>query len=622
MANQTAPPLEMEDLKPQLVTDAGGFTTLQYLDQRERTPSQWEKERQAEQVLPGAPAAFVDIFHTLSAHEPEMRSVEAIRPDRRYVHDILEQAMETEVFQELRLNTMGSDLLAFMGTQEVMGNVISLVPKKDKKQLRDMADKQADADEAEQQAQDAEAQAETFQQMLNDLEQRLGQPPSGQQSSPGQPGAPQPGQGQPAPGQGSPSGQPGQGQPSGSGAPSSSSGQGQPGQGGSLQPGAGQSTSGSGQPTGNPVAGKSQLTAEQAKMLANRAAELRKLQGDAQAARELANEAKAAAQAAADALLGKPGTAEAEQKLTELRRLGMGALKQAAKKVEKAADTIETWGFEEGELSEMPPDTALALVEQVGNIKNVADILGRLRKMTAKKAKSETDGETKTVSRLERGRDLSRLHLSELNAFAASPVTKLGFMQRWGNGTLLLNGKTTKKTLGKGPFVVCEDVSTSTAGPKHEWSTATSLALAYYAKLKKRDFARIVFESVVKSHQLYKDGRMTPQQVLQIAQTGVSGGTNFEAPIRKAVEMIRTAGGLKNADIVFITDGECAVSDEFLKWLKAAKEELKFTILAIVCDSGGSVSDATLRLFADRIERVSTFTVEEAEKKVFGRLAA
>jgi hypothetical protein len=70
----------------------------------------------------------------------------------------------------------------------------------------------------------------------------------------------------------------------------------------------------------------------------------------------------------------------------------------------------------------------------------------------------------------------------------------------------------------------------------------------------------------------------------------------------------------------FITDGDCAVSQEFLKWFLAEKKALEFSVITVLCDDGGHISDATVKLFSDRVERASGFTAEEAETKVFANL--
>ena len=172
-----------------------------------------------------------------------------------------------------------------------------------------------------------------------------------------------------------------------------------------------------------------------------------------------------------------------------------------------------------------------------------------------------------------------------------------------------------KQKLGHGPVIVCEDGSGSMEGPKQRWAKAVTLSLAHYAKVQKRSFGWMLFDYNVKKSNSYPGGRLTAEQMLELAEARSGGGTNFEKPLRKAIEMIQKQG-LKKADICFITDGECAVPDLFLKELKAVKKSLEINIVTVLCNVGSS-TDKTVREFSDSVEKVSDFTAEEAEKKIF-----
>jgi uncharacterized protein with von Willebrand factor type A (vWA) domain len=128
-----------------------------------------------------------------------------------------------------------------------------------------------------------------------------------------------------------------------------------------------------------------------------------------------------------------------------------------------------------------------------------------------------------------------------------------------------------------------------------------------------------MFDSAVQRERVYAKGVLGAKDLLEIAESRSGGGTDFERPLRRAVEMIER-DGLKKADIAFITDGDCAVSGEFLQWLAGKKKTLEFSVVGIMCDSGDRVSDATLKQFCDRVERATAFSAEEAEAKVFAHI--
>jgi uncharacterized protein with von Willebrand factor type A (vWA) domain len=88
------------------------------------------------------------------------------------------------------------------------------------------------------------------------------------------------------------------------------------------------------------------------------------------------------------------------------------------------------------------------------------------------------------------------------------------------------------------------------------------------------------------------------------------GGTDFEAPLDAAIELLREKK-LKRGDIVIITDGESRVSPEWLASMRARKDELDFSIFAVLVDVGSSEA-SSLAQFADRITSVKRISDEHA----------
>ncbi|MDO8492123.1 MAG: VWA domain-containing protein [bacterium] len=366
--------------------------------------------------------------------------------------------------------------------------------------------------------------------------------------------------------------------------------------------------SGTGQPSNQMGSGSGGMSLEEAQELANQFA------AQAATARAKADAAKQAVETVVEDLLGQPGSDKAMDKLRELARVGIAAAKEAKEKVEEVSDTLESWGLEEGELIRKGIPKALGVLERMKKseaLRKFAALLGRLRQIAARKARSKEKAEGVRVTIPETGRDIKRAVNSELVSIS-HPALRTKALTRWARGELRLRGEQAKKKLGHGPVIVCEDASGSMDGLKQQWAKALVLAMAHYAKLQKRSFGWVMFDSVIHQSKTYPKGRIGAEQLLEIAESRAGGGTNFEAPVRKALEMIRKEG-LKKADVCFITDGECAVSEEFLKEVKETVSGLEINIFAVLCDVG-SVSDATVEQFAGRVDRVSSFTAETAEK--------
>ena len=68
--------------------------------------------------------------------------------------------------------------------------------------------------------------------------------------------------------------------------------------------------------------------------------------------------------------------------------------------------------------------------------------------------------------------------------------------------------------------------------------------------------------------------------------------------------------GFERADIVFITDGECMLPDEFVEQLREKQAELGFTVTGILLDADGGM-DFSLKDFCEKIYRTSELTGDE-----------
>jgi uncharacterized protein with von Willebrand factor type A (vWA) domain len=561
METKKVKPLSRQDVEKLLATDADAFTVLRYLRHRETVPTLSELEQKGQEQLPGIEGSMCDLYYTLWDSEPGLK--EKAAPDRQYWQGLLKQAMATSAFQEIHSQTQLKELLSIIGTVSMTESVMGMIPEKDKEQLKELADAQAKADEMSEQANEAQAESQATQKFAEIMAEKSGQ------------GKPQAGESQPQPGEGQ----------------------------SSEQSGAGQ------------------MSSVQAKAIAN---EIAKQAAEAKAKAEnlqkQASEAKAKAEALAEVLMGKPGSQEAEQKLQELARIGLQAVRDAQTKIQEVSETIESWGLEEAELHQEGIPEALGLLEKMKrnkSLKQFAELLGRIRKIAARKAKSKIQGEGVRVSASETGRDIKRAKTSELVALT-NPALRVKALNRWAKGELQLIGQQTKQKLGHGPIIVCEDASGSMEGSKQQWAKAVTLSLAHYAKIQKRFFGWIMFDIRVQAAKTFSKGNIPAKEMLEIVESRAGGGTDFEKPLRRALEMIQKEG-LKKADICFITDGECAVSEEFLREFKAAKKALEINVVTVLCDAGSS-ADKTVKEFSDRIEKASSFTAEEAETKIFGNL--
>ena len=89
-----------------------------------------------------------------------------------------------------------------------------------------------------------------------------------------------------------------------------------------------------------------------------------------------------------------------------------------------------------------------------------------------------------------------------------------------------------------------------------------------------------------------------------VAEFFFNGGTDFEAPISRAVEVLESQfreDGATKGDIVMITDGESAVSAEWLQNFVNSKRQLDFKLFGVLIGTYGHVletlSDKTFSIY-------------------------
>lgn len=244
------------------------------------------------------------------------------------------------------------------------------------------------------------------------------------------------------------------------------------------------------------------------------------------------------------------------------------------------------------------------LAKRIGSnpkLKAIAKMAGRLRVVAAEKQRSKTNYARDEVTSVEQGADVERLLPNEwallasddadLEAIGLARIVERKCMQ------YKLAGREKE---GRGPVVLAVDESGSMTGDPEVWSKAVSMALLDVCQRQKRSWHYIHFDSRVSRVDTVKAGAVDTAALMECMNHFTGGGTSFEAPLRKAVELIEADGGFKKADILLVTDGYCQTSDEFNKWFADKVDELDvtvFTVLVNGIDAGDAVAQWSDHIF-------------------------
>ncbi|MGC1677439.1 MAG: VWA domain-containing protein [Candidatus Binataceae bacterium] len=305
---------------------------------------------------------------------------------------------------------------------------------------------------------------------------------------------------------------------------------------------------------------------------------------------------------------------------TELRRMQLKAGELAAE-IDRAADDSRDFSREFGQGGRMNAGERLELGRHLAKSRK----LGELARMVGRMKQDARAIRHKTLERgvaeaydVERGADLGRMIPSELVAMH-HPILAIDFRRRLLESDLLQYRLRDDEQKGKGPMIVCIDVSSSMQGEKELWAKAVGLTLMDIARRGRRLFRAVMFSSgdtSLKVLDLNRERRYQPElaKVIEMAEYFPGGGTDFQQPLDAAVALLEERK-LKRGDIVIITDGESQVAPEWLAHLKERKEALQFSIFGVLVDVGSSEM-SSLRQFADRITSVKKLS-DSATREIF-----
>ena len=303
--------------------------------------------------------------------------------------------------------------------------------------------------------------------------------------------------------------------------------------------------------------------------------------------------------------------AELNEKLQKTMQNNSGkfslTIEQAMQETKHVKDSLKSLlggtsaGSGDAELKKVPLRDQISLAEKIAStnhMQEIADWAGRFKQITRKKQKSK-HCESMERSGVTFGNNIERLLPMELVLYT-HPITRIDFLHRFAEGQTMQYEQRGKEILGKGPIVLCLDQS----GSMYKLDTQSkgfTLALMSIARKQRRDFCLIVFSKITQIFH-YEKGKTKTSDILNLAQTFLGGGTDFTLPLLDAVQVINESR-FKQADVVFVTDGENEVDATFLEVFNEKKGEKDFKVLSLVIGN----ETTTVAPFSDKVVHVTDF---------------
>ncbi len=313
---------------------------------------------------------------------------------------------------------------------------------------------------------------------------------------------------------------------------------------------------------------------------------------------------------------------QAEQAMKNISQITVSqAIKNATKKMAEYHETTNAlmWGNEASQMQRVNPDERIALANYLLTNEKLFKLvreLGKLKNVFVETKRREIKHGTSEVYSVDIGRDLGKILSCEVLKMK-HPVLKKDFYKRFLEGSLLEYSLRSKEKMGKGNIIVCLDCSGSMNLKLYDeitreiYAKALALAILEMAVRENRKYYLILFEANVKKEFSFdRNKKPKVDDIVNIASMHFGGGTNFEKPLERALSYVN-----ESADIIFITDGECRVGENFLIKFNAVKKKLNFKVVALQV---GDASTEPLEEFSDNVINFTKFI--ETSKSVFSSL--
>ncbi|MCX8057789.1 MAG: VWA domain-containing protein [Spirochaetes bacterium] len=284
----------------------------------------------------------------------------------------------------------------------------------------------------------------------------------------------------------------------------------------------------------------------------------------------------------------------------------------------ETSEYLASWGLSDTKtFTKTSLEGKLEIFNKIKNspkLKEIVNLSGRFKSEYFNNYKQNMKIKNNSYSNLTKGNDLSKLIPTELIKLSDNVLESL-FYKDFEEKNLFQYELESKSKKGKGPIIICIDSSGSMEGLPEIFAKAVALTILDIAKMENRSVYVIHFSDERNVNSLHcneylKNKNYNKQDIFNMLEYFVGGGTNFEPALTLAKQKIDTEQNFSKADIIFITDGEAPVSpkwlQEFLEW-KKSKNVYVYSILIDVTLN----SDISIKKFSDEIQVLSKLTKKE-----------
>jgi hypothetical protein len=185
---------------------------------------------------------------------------------------------------------------------------------------------------------------------------------------------------------------------------------------------------------------------------------------------------------------------------------------------------------------------------------------------------------------------------SHLDAVSGAQLAGLVKPLRWEFLSRLADGQlevTQPAAASPGPVVVCIDSSASMSQPyaggtRESWAKALGLAIVKKALSRNRPVSVLLFAGTghLKSFRMTKRDTITAGTMMSLVETSLGGGTDFASALSAAAQQVASHSTQSEADVIFVSDGQCQLRAAQLRQVAQDKAALGFTLHSVTIGDG------------------------------------
>jgi len=257
------------------------------------------------------------------------------------------------------------------------------------------------------------------------------------------------------------------------------------------------------------------------------------------------------------------------------------------------------WDLSLGNLIQTNPEFCFYLSGIIKNhpeVIKIARLMGNLKVIKTKKDKRMTRSTYECKMNISASNDITNLIPLEL-LYLDEQLEKI-FYNKLIEQKLFTYDYQARNSKGRGGIIVLLDTSGSMIGDKLELLKAIILNIALIVLQKKRYFALINFSSSM-NDVLLLPHRPEFQEFVSLLISSYYGGTNFDVPIKRTLEIIKNFRFHRESDVLIFSDGFGKLSDEVLDELETGKQKYRFGMFGFLLDDNSK--DTALAKSCDRI---------------------